>query len=116
MQHYNCTLFVDILAGRDVFDSTTIDQPFVPFKLPDDVSVKGLRVGIPRVIHLAFIHIHSFVHSHSLATIVGKSVRSMKSGSKQVLIKISIFFVFTAVFFCFLDLTSVALNEKVHAC
>ena len=42
-------LFVDILAGHDVHDSTTVTDEFRPFTLPDDISIKGLHIGIPKV-------------------------------------------------------------------
>jgi len=43
----------DTLAGHDVFDSTTVTDPFCPFDVPpaDDAveMLRGLSVGIPLV-------------------------------------------------------------------
>ena len=42
-------LLIDALAGHDVRDSTTVTDPFQNFSLPDDISVKHLHIGIPKV-------------------------------------------------------------------
>ena len=41
----------DILAGHDINDSTTVTDDFIPTQLEDSVNVKGLRIGIPKVMH-----------------------------------------------------------------
>ena len=38
-----------MLAGRDNMDSTTAGNPYTPFTLPEQPSVAGLKIGIPRV-------------------------------------------------------------------
>ncbi|XP_068135527.1 glutamyl-tRNA(Gln) amidotransferase subunit A, mitochondrial-like [Hyperolius riggenbachi] len=40
-----------VLAGHDPLDSTTIQDSFQPFTLPDEVYVKDLCVGIPKEYH-----------------------------------------------------------------
>ena len=42
-------LLIDAIAGHDVMDSTTVTDPLQNFSLPDDISVKHLHVGIPKV-------------------------------------------------------------------
>lgn len=42
-------LLIDAIAGHDVRDSTTVTDPFQNFSLPDDISVKHLHIGIPKV-------------------------------------------------------------------
>ncbi|GCC30482.1 hypothetical protein chiPu_0008933 [Chiloscyllium punctatum] len=37
------------LAGHDPKDSTTIQDPFEPFELPDEIDVRNLNVGIPKI-------------------------------------------------------------------
>ncbi|XP_072408786.1 glutamyl-tRNA(Gln) amidotransferase subunit A, mitochondrial [Chiloscyllium punctatum] len=39
------------LAGHDPKDSTTIQDPFEPFELPDEIDVRNLSVGIPKEYH-----------------------------------------------------------------
>jgi len=41
--------FADTIAGWDVKDSTTVSDEFVPSELEAEPSIKGLRVGIPKV-------------------------------------------------------------------
>ncbi|XP_072264815.1 glutamyl-tRNA(Gln) amidotransferase subunit A, mitochondrial [Pyxicephalus adspersus] len=40
-----------VLAGHDPLDSTTIQDPFQTFTLPDDIDVTNLCVGIPKEYH-----------------------------------------------------------------
>ncbi|KAK3097319.1 hypothetical protein FSP39_008595 [Pinctada imbricata] len=47
----DATILLNILAGHDVNDSTTVADEFLPFTLPDEVSVKGLNIGIPKEYH-----------------------------------------------------------------
>lgn len=39
----------DIMAGHDPLDSTTVPEKYPPVSLPDEVSLKGLHIGIPKV-------------------------------------------------------------------
>ena len=39
----------DVVAGRDPLDSTSVADPYTPFELPDDISLSGVHVGIPKV-------------------------------------------------------------------
>ena len=39
----------DVVAGRDTLDSTSVDDPYTSFELPDDISLSGVHVGIPKV-------------------------------------------------------------------
>ena len=43
----DCALLYSIIAGRDVWDSTTVELPH-PVELPQAEDLKGLRVGVPR--------------------------------------------------------------------
>lgn len=49
----DCSILLNAMAGPDLFDSTTIDEPFKPFVLPksSDLSVKGVKIGIPIEYH-----------------------------------------------------------------
>ena len=49
MEKYDFVLLIDAIAGHDVMDSTTVTDPLQNFSLPDDISVKHLHVGIPKV-------------------------------------------------------------------
>ncbi|XP_059839000.1 glutamyl-tRNA(Gln) amidotransferase subunit A, mitochondrial isoform X3 [Hypanus sabinus] len=40
-----------VLAGHDPKDSTTVQDPFKPFELPDEIDVRNLCVGIPKEYH-----------------------------------------------------------------
>ncbi|XP_063297376.1 glutamyl-tRNA(Gln) amidotransferase subunit A, mitochondrial isoform X2 [Pelobates fuscus] len=40
-----------VLAGHDPQDSTTIQDPFEPFKLPEKISMNKLCIGIPKEYH-----------------------------------------------------------------
>ncbi|XP_069743588.1 glutamyl-tRNA(Gln) amidotransferase subunit A, mitochondrial isoform X2 [Narcine bancroftii] len=40
-----------LLAGHDPKDSTTVQDPFKPFELPDEIDVRNLCVGIPKEYH-----------------------------------------------------------------
>jgi|JYMV01.1.fsa_nt_gi hypothetical protein len=37
------------MGGHDIKDSTTVTDEFINFTLPDDISVKNLHIGIPKV-------------------------------------------------------------------
>jgi aspartyl-tRNA(Asn)/glutamyl-tRNA(Gln) amidotransferase subunit A len=43
----DCALLYSIIAGRDVWDSTTVELPHA-IELPEADDLKGLRVGVPR--------------------------------------------------------------------
>lgn len=43
-----------MLAGHDPLDSTTIQDPFQKFTLPDVIDVTNLCVGIPKVVIQTF--------------------------------------------------------------
>ena len=43
------SLFTDSLVGHDVHDSTTVSDVFTPVDLPDNPSIQGLHIGIPKV-------------------------------------------------------------------
>ncbi|XP_078255984.1 glutamyl-tRNA(Gln) amidotransferase subunit A, mitochondrial isoform X2 [Rhinoraja longicauda] len=40
-----------VLAGHDPKDSTTVQDLFKPFELPEEIDVRNLRVGIPKEYH-----------------------------------------------------------------
>ncbi|XP_072911951.1 glutamyl-tRNA(Gln) amidotransferase subunit A, mitochondrial [Hemitrygon akajei] len=40
-----------VLAGHDPKDCTTVQDPFKPFELPDEIDVRNLCVGIPKEYH-----------------------------------------------------------------
>lgn len=44
----------DAVAGHDTRDSTTVTDSIETFTLPDDISVKHLHIGIPKVYILSF--------------------------------------------------------------
>ena len=54
-----CLYVTDCLAGHDSFDSTTLPVKHEPFIIGDDISIKGLHVGIPKVIIVKY-HIHIY--------------------------------------------------------
>lgn len=37
------------MAGHDVHDSTTVNDEFNHFTLPDNMNIKDLHIGIPKV-------------------------------------------------------------------
>lgn len=49
----DCVTIFNTIAGPDPLDSTTIKEPFHPIHLPhsDEISIKGIRIGIPREYH-----------------------------------------------------------------
>lgn len=49
----DCSIMLNAMAGPDMFDSTTIHEPFEQFVLPDssELSVKGIKIGIPVEYH-----------------------------------------------------------------
>ncbi|KAL5010613.1 hypothetical protein ScPMuIL_012918 [Solemya velum] len=47
----DAAILLNCLAGHDVFDSTTVPDEYNPIHLPDDISVKGLHIGIPKEYH-----------------------------------------------------------------
>ena len=42
-------IVVDLLAGRDNMDSTTAGNTHTQFTLPDEPTVAGMKIGVPRV-------------------------------------------------------------------
>lgn len=47
-------VLTDAVAGHDTRDSTTVTDSMETFTLPDDISVKHLHIGIPKVHILSF--------------------------------------------------------------
>lgn len=47
-------VLTDAVAGHDTRDSTTVTDSMETFILPDDISVKHLHIGIPKVHILSF--------------------------------------------------------------
>jgi aspartyl-tRNA(Asn)/glutamyl-tRNA(Gln) amidotransferase subunit A len=43
----DCALLYRVIAGRDPYDSTTVELP-QPVEIPDGEDLRGLRVGLPR--------------------------------------------------------------------
>jgi aspartyl-tRNA(Asn)/glutamyl-tRNA(Gln) amidotransferase subunit A len=43
----DCALLFRIIAGRDPFDSTTVELP-APVELPQQEDLQGLRIGVPK--------------------------------------------------------------------
>jgi aspartyl-tRNA(Asn)/glutamyl-tRNA(Gln) amidotransferase subunit A len=43
----DCALLYRIIAGRDPYDSTTVELP-QPVEIPEGEDLKGIRIGIPR--------------------------------------------------------------------
>ena len=63
-----CTLYIillfhvpDVMAGHDLRDSTTVTDPFSPFTLPEDISVSGLHIGIPKVTLFIIFTVMKFI-------------------------------------------------------
>ena len=48
----DCALLYSIIAGRDPYDSTTVELP-EPVGLPEAEDLKGLRIGVPRELNEA---------------------------------------------------------------
>jgi len=48
----DCALLYSIIAGRDPFDSTTVELP-EPVRLPVGEDLEGLRIGVPRELNEA---------------------------------------------------------------
>ncbi|NP_001080891.1 glutamyl-tRNA(Gln) amidotransferase subunit A, mitochondrial [Xenopus laevis] len=40
-----------MLAGHDLYDSTTVQDPFQPFSLPETIDLSNLCIGIPKEYH-----------------------------------------------------------------
>lgn len=47
----DCVAIFNTIAGPDKFDATTVKRPFSLIKLPEDLSIKKIRIGIPREYH-----------------------------------------------------------------
>lgn len=47
----DCAEVLNLLAGPDVHDSTTVQQTFTPLQLPDEATVSHLHFGIPKEYH-----------------------------------------------------------------
>ncbi|KAJ8314550.1 hypothetical protein KUTeg_006700 [Tegillarca granosa] len=47
----DASLLLNVLAGHDTHDSTTLTDPFQEFTIPEDISVKDLHIGIPKEYH-----------------------------------------------------------------
>ncbi|OGN33113.1 MAG: aspartyl/glutamyl-tRNA amidotransferase subunit A [Candidatus Yanofskybacteria bacterium RIFCSPLOWO2_02_FULL_47_9b] len=45
---YDAALVLNTLCGKDIFDSTTVDKPVPDFTAKLDLSIKGLKVGVPK--------------------------------------------------------------------
>lgn len=43
-----------MLAGHDLYDSTTVQDPFQPFSLPETIDLSNLCIGIPKVMLVLF--------------------------------------------------------------
>jgi aspartyl-tRNA(Asn)/glutamyl-tRNA(Gln) amidotransferase subunit A len=43
----DCALLYSVIAGRDVWDSTTVELP-APIELPTGTDLRGVRIGVPR--------------------------------------------------------------------
>ncbi len=48
----DCALLYSIIAGRDPYDSTTVELP-EPIRLPEAEDLNGLRIGVPRELNEA---------------------------------------------------------------
>lgn len=44
----DAALMLNVLAGPDPMDSTTLKTPYFPLQLPSSVDVSGLRIGLPK--------------------------------------------------------------------
>uniref|UniRef100_A0A182P455 Glutamyl-tRNA(Gln) amidotransferase subunit A, mitochondrial n=1 Tax=Anopheles epiroticus TaxID=199890 RepID=A0A182P455_9DIPT len=47
----DCTSVLNVIAGPDPLDSTTVKRPFQSMDLDKQISLKGLRIGIPIEYH-----------------------------------------------------------------
>lgn len=47
----DAALLFDAMIGRDPLDSTSVNEPIGSLSLPDNISVSGLRIGIPKEYH-----------------------------------------------------------------
>lgn len=59
-------IVLGVLAGHDQMDSTTVPDEFVPFDLPDNVSLRGVSVGIPKVCKIYLVLKISLGHLHTV--------------------------------------------------
>lgn len=63
--HAQVFFLTGVLAGHDSKDSTTIQDPFKPFVLPDLTDVSKLCVGVPKVM-LSFHYFTETLSSNRL--------------------------------------------------
>ena len=61
---------VDVVAGRDPLDSTTVDDPYLPFDLPDDISLGNMHIGIPKVGDIAITYLSHQMDFQSMILIL----------------------------------------------
>jgi aspartyl-tRNA(Asn)/glutamyl-tRNA(Gln) amidotransferase subunit A len=47
----DCAYLYSVISGRDENDSTTVEAP--PVDIPDDVDLRGVRIGVPRELNEA---------------------------------------------------------------
>ena len=45
---YDAALVLNVICGKDIFDSTTVDREVPDFTAKLDLSIKGLKVGVPK--------------------------------------------------------------------
>ena len=45
---YDAALILNVISGKDIFDSTTVEQPVEDFTSRLNDSIKGLKIGVPR--------------------------------------------------------------------
>ena len=45
---HDAALVLNALCGHDIFDSTTVNKPVPDFTAKLDLSIKGLKIGVPK--------------------------------------------------------------------
>lgn len=59
-RYFYVPVLTDAVAGHDTRDSTTVTDFMETFTLPDDICVKDLHIGIPKVYILSFCSLTSY--------------------------------------------------------
>lgn len=74
-------LVTDAVAGHDVRDSTTVTDQFQPVRLDDDFSLKGVHVGIPKVLQSCHFHLFCFGRRSIFESNVEQNAEQIRKGA-----------------------------------
>lgn len=69
-------VLTDAVAGHDTRDSTTVTDSMETFTLPDDICVKHLHIGIPKV-YILSLSCHLVVSRHMIQNIYTGAIYSI---------------------------------------